>query len=92
MSDSIGFTHEERAVIDGVIGMLYPKMADEALRKAYWDVHTHLQANTITQNDLKRIENALELADPGHCTSCHKESYRELTVIRLKAQAMRCVS
>ena len=91
MNNSVGFTLDERAIIDGVIGTLYPKMSDTALKEAYWGVHEHLQENAITKSDLMRIENALVFADPGGCTSCNKESYRELTTIRLKVQAMRSV-
>lgn len=32
---------------------------------------------------------ALDFTDPGGCTSCSKESYRDLTNLRLKTQAMR---
>ncbi len=90
MSDSLCFTFEECALIDGVISALYSKMSGEALRSAYRSVHEHLQSGCIDSNDLQRIESALAFVDPGSCVSCNKESYRDLTVVRLKTQAMRC--
>ena len=84
----MSYTDEEIAVIDGVLGFLYPKMPDETLRQSYWNVHEHLQSGSVDSADLRRIESALAFADPGQCTSFHKENYRDLTVLRLKTQAM----
>ena len=88
MSERMSYTDEELAVIDGVIGFLYPRMPDGSLRSSYWNVHEHLQAGLVEPTDLKRIESALSFADPGMCTTCHKEGYRDMTVLRLKTQAM----
>ena len=88
MSEKLQYTPEELAVIDGVIGGIYPRMAGSKLQKTYWILHQHLQSGIVTMIDLQRIESALAFTDPGGCTSCHKEGYRELTTLRLKTQAM----
>ena len=92
MSKRMQYTPEELALIDGVIGSLYERMSGSSLQQAYWSVHEHLLSGCVSTDDLSRIENALELIDPGCCTSCNKESYRELTTLRLKTRAMRRAS
>ena len=92
MSEKMHYTTEEMAVIDGVIGTLYARMSGRALQQAYWSIHEHLQMGNVSAEDLPRIESALEFADPGCCTSCNKESYRELTSLLLKTRAMRRAS
>ena len=88
MSENLRYTPEEMAVIDGVIGGIYPRMAGSKLQKSYWILHQHLQSGIVNEIDLQRIESALAFADPGHCTTCHMEGYRELKTLRLKTQAM----
>lgn len=88
MSDGLHYTPAEIAVIDGVMGALYPSMRDEALKATYWSIHEHLESGYVTESDLPRIKNVLELADPGGCTTSHKEDYREYTILLLKTQAM----
>ena len=88
MSERLQYTSEEIAVIDGVMGSLYPLMRDETLKDAYWAVHEHLQSGAISGVDLSRIESALELADPCQCVSCNKESYRGMTTLLIKTKAM----
>ena len=88
MSEKLHYTSEELAIIDGVIGTLYNRMSGSALQKAYWAIHERLQAGSVRAEDLPRIKSALEFADPGCCTSCHKEGYREYTTLLLKTQAM----
>ncbi len=88
MSESLRYTADEIAVIEGVIGTLFPRMADPSLQDAYLSVHQHLETGTVCAIDLKRIESALELADPGQCTSFHKEDYRNYTQLRVKTRAM----
>ncbi|MBE6910653.1 MAG: hypothetical protein E7474_13945 [Ruminococcaceae bacterium] len=88
MSERMRYTDEEIAVIDGVIGFLYPRMQDESLRSSYRSVHEHLHSGSVDAADLRRIGNALAFTDPGQCTSFHKESYRDMTVLRLKTEAM----
>jgi len=88
MIGSLQYTPEEMAVIDGVIGGIYSRMADSKLQKSYWILHEHLQSGVVNQIDLQRIESALAFTDPGGCTTCSKEGYRELTSLRLKTQAM----
>ena len=88
MSEGLQYTPEELAVIDGVIGGIYPRMAGSKLQKSYWILHQHLQSGIVNEIDLQRIESALAFADPGHCTTCHMEGYRELKTLRLKTQAM----
>ena len=82
------YTSDEIALIDGVIATLYPRMSDQSLRNAYLDVYHHLEDNALNADDLQRIANALELADPGQCVSFHKEPYRDFTELRLKTNAM----
>ena len=84
----MSYTSEEIAVIDGIIGNLFPRMSGEKLRKSYEILHRHLQEGVVNQIDLQRIDSALSFADPGQCVSCNKESYRELTTLRVKTQAM----
>ncbi len=88
MSESLRYTADEIAVIEGVIGTLFPRMADPSLQDAYLSVHRHLEAGMVCAIDLKRIDSALELADPGQCTSFHKEDYRNYTQLRVKTRAM----
>ena len=88
MSESLRYTADEIAVIEGVIGTLFLRMADPSLQDAYLSVHQHLETGMVCAIDLKRIENALELADPGQCTSFHKEDYRNYTQLRVKTRAM----
>ena len=84
----MSYSSDEIAVIDGIIGNLYPRLSGEKLRKSFQILHRHLQEGVVNQIDLQRIDSALALADPGQCVSCNKESYRELTHLRVKTQAM----
>ncbi len=88
MGENMRYTDEDIAMIDGVIGALYPRMPESSLRESYRNVHEHLQAGAVNASDLKRIESALEFSDPGQCMSCHKEGYRDMTVLLLKTKAM----
>ena len=88
MGENMRYTDEDIAMIDGVIGALYPRMPESSLRESYRNVHEHRQAGAVNASDLKRIESALELADPGQCTSFHKEDYRNYTQLRVKTRAM----
>ena len=88
MSEKLQYTAEEIAVIDGLIGGIYPRMAGSKLQKSYWILHQHLQSGIINEIDLQRIESALASADPGGCTTCQREGSRELKTLRLKTQAM----
>ena len=88
MSEQLQYTAEEIAVIDGMIGMIYPRIAEGKLQKSFWILHEHLQTGVINEIDLQRIESALAFLDPGGCTTSHKEDYRGLTSLRLKTQAM----
>jgi len=84
----MSYTSEEIALIDGIISTLYPRLSGEKLRKSFVILHQHLQEGFVNQIDLQRIDSALSFADPGQCVSCSKESYRELTTLRLKTHAM----
>ena len=84
----MSYTSEEIALIDGIISTLYPRLSGEKLRKSFVILHQHLQEGVVNQIDLQRIDSALSFADPGQCVSCNKESYRELTTLRLKTHAM----
>ena len=84
----MSYTNEEIALIDGIISTLYPRLSGEKLRKSFAILHHHLQEGFVNRIDLQRIESALSFADPGQCVSCSKESYRELTALRVKTQAM----
>ena len=84
----MSYTSEEIALIDGIISTLYPRLSGEKLRKSFMILHQHLQQGFVNQIDLQRIDSALSFADPGQCVSCSKESYRELTTLRLKTHAM----
>ena len=86
--DSVSYTSEEIAYIDGIVGILYSRMSGEKLRKSYQILHQHLQDGAVNRIDLQRIESVLAFADPGQCVSCSKEGYRDLTALRLKTQAM----
>ena len=88
MKTDLRYTDNEIAVIDGVLGFLYPRMVSEPLRRSFLRVHEHLKSGAVELPDLQRIASALEFTDPGQCVSCSKEGYRELTTLRLKTQAM----
>ena len=81
-------TSNELALIEGVIGRLYPRMTGEKLKKSYRILHQHLQEGFVNRIDLQRIDSALALADPGQCMSFHKEPYRDFTALRIKTQIM----
>ena len=82
------FTNDEAALIDGVIIALYPRMRQQSTRQAYRSVHAHLQAGKVGMDDLRRIQSALELYDPGQCTQSTKEGYRALTMTLLKTKVL----
>ena len=88
MKTDLRYTDNEIAVIDGVLGFLYPRMVSEPLRRSFLRVHEHLKSGAVELPDLQRIASALEFTYPGQCVSCNKESYREVTHILLKTKAM----
>ena len=88
MDIKLCYTDEEVAVIDGVMASLCPRMPQEALQNAFRDAHEHLHKGAASAADLQRIISALEFTDPGQCTSCSKESYRNMTNLLLKTKAM----
>ena len=88
METYLCFTDNEIAVIDGVLAAICPRMPQAALQDAFRTTHEHLHEGCVRVSDLHRIISALELTDPCHCTTCSKESYREMTTLLLKTKAM----
>ncbi|MBQ9647300.1 MAG: hypothetical protein IJV43_02930 [Oscillospiraceae bacterium] len=88
MDIELRYTDEEVAVIDGVIASICPRMPQESLQNAFRSAHEHLHEGNADAADLRRIISALEFTDPGQCTSCSKESYRNMTNLLLKTKAM----
>lgn len=82
------YTDEEVAVIDGVMAAICPRMPEASLQNAYRSTHEHLHRGHVEPSDLNRIISALEFTNPAQCTSCNKESYREMTTLLLKTKAM----
>lgn len=88
MTDTMRYTDEELAVIDGVIGRIYPRMSAESLRESYYEVHQHIQSGCVGPVDVKRIQNALELVMPDYCAGCRMEEQHAMTALMLKTQTM----
>lgn len=88
METYLCFTDSEIAVIDGVMASICPRMPETSLQNAYRATHEHLQKGHVEPSDLNRIISALEFTNPAQCTSCNKESYREMTTLLLKTKAM----
>lgn len=88
MTDTMRYTDEELAVIDGVIGGLYPRMSTGGLREAYYALHQHIQNGAVGIVDLKRIRSALELIMPDYCVGRRMEEQHEMTSLMLKTQTM----
>ena len=88
MSSIYHFTEQEIAVIDGVIATYYPRMAGEALRRTYRTVHEHLERDSVSLTDLRRIESVLQLSQSGRCADCRREEERELVHVLMKARTL----
>ena len=88
MTDTMRYTDEELAVIDGVIGRLYPRMSAGRLREAYYALHQHIQSGAVGVVDLKRIRDALEFIMPDYCAGLRMEEQHEMTTLMLKTQTM----
>lgn len=88
MISTMRYTDEELAVIDGVIGRLYPRMSSGSLREAYYTLHQHIQSGIVGAVDLKRIRSALELIMPDYCAGSRMEEQHEMTSLMLKTQTM----
>ena len=88
MTDTTRYTDEELAVIDGVIGWLYPRMSTGSLRESYYTLHQHIQSGTVGIVDLKHIRSALELVLPGCCAGGRMEERHEMTTLMLKTRTM----
>ena len=88
MTNTMRYTDEELAVIDGVIGWLYPRMSAGSLRESYYTLHQHIQSGAVGIVDLKRIRNALELVLPDCCAGERMEERHEMTTLMLKTQTM----
>ena len=88
MTDTMRYTDEELAVIDGVIGWLYPRMSAGSLRESYYTLHQHIQHGAVGIVDLKRIHSALELVLPDYCAGGRMEERHEMTTLMLKTQTL----
>ena len=88
MTNTMRYTDEELAVIDGVIGWLYPRMSAGCLRESYYTLHLHIQSGAVGIVDLKRIHSALELVLPNYCAGERMEERHEMTTLMLKTQTM----
>ena len=88
MMNTMCYTDEELAVIDGVIGRLYPRMSAGSLREAYYALHQHIQSGVVGAVDLERIRSALELIMPDYCAGRRMEEQHEMTTLMLKTQTM----
>lgn len=88
MTDAMRYTDEELAVIDGVIGSLYPRMSSGSLREAYYGLHQHIQSGIVGIVDLRHIRRALEFVMPDYCAGRRMEEQHEMTSLMLKTQTM----
>lgn len=88
MDGGLRYTEEELAVIDGILGLLYSRVSSSALKDEFFSIHEHIQRGIVEPSDLRRIKSALEFSDPGQCTSSNKESYRNMTILLVKTNAM----
>ena len=81
----MSYTSNELALIEGVIGRLYPRMTGEKLKKSYRILHQHLQEGFVNRIDLQRIDSALALADPGQCMSFHPTAISRRSVSKRRS-------
>lgn len=88
MTYTMRYTDEELAVIDGLIGCLYPRMSTGSLRETYYALHQHIQSGVVESVDLKHIRSALELILPDYCAGRRMEEQHEMTSLLLKTQTM----
>lgn len=88
MTCTMRYTDEELAVIDGVIGRLYPRMSAASLREAYYALHQHIQSGVVEVVDLRHIRSALELIMPDYRVGRRMEEQHEMTSLMLKTQTM----
>ena len=88
MTNTMRYTDEELAVIDGVIGWLYPRMSAGSLRESYYTLHQHIQHGAVGFVDLKRIHSALDLVMRDYCAGERMEERHEMTTLMLKTQTM----
>ena len=88
MTNTMRYTDEELALIDGVIGRLYPRMSTGSLREAYYALHQHIQSGVVGAVDLRRIRDALVFILPDYCAGRNMEEQHEMTSLMLKTQTM----
>lgn len=88
MTNTMRYTDEELAVIDGVIGWLYPRMSTGNLRESYYTLHQHIQHGAVGFVDLKHIHSALDLVLPHYCAGRGMEEQHDMTSLLLKTQTM----
>ena len=73
------YTEEQKALIGGVISVqVLGRHLSDSLRQLLSEVYAHLQANQLTDRDLRVIESALELVTPRQCSDGTMEEYRDL--------------
>lgn len=88
MTNTVRYTDEEMAVIDGVIGRLYLRMSEGDLRKSYYAVHEHLQNGSVGADDIRCIKSVLDFVLPDYCSGSRMEEQHTMTSLMLKTQTM----
>ena len=87
MATALAYSIEESALIGGLIAEYFSRASvSETLRMAYRRVHQHLLDGYLTQDDLKRIQAALDFLLPVFPTE--REVQRTFRAAILKTKAM----
>ena len=87
MATALTYSIEESALIGGLITEYFSRASvSESLRLAYRQVHRHLTDGHFTQEDLKRIQAALDFLLPVFPTE--REAQKTFRAAILKTKAM----
>ena len=77
------YSIEESALISGLIVEYFSRASvSEPLRLAYRQVHRHLMDNHLTQDDLKRIQAALDFLLPMDLQKLNFEKWLKQIAVR----------
>ena len=86
------YSIEESALISGLIVEYFSRASvSEPLRLAYRQVHRHLMDNHLTQDDLKRIQAALDFLLPVFPPEREAQKTFRAAILKTKAMLKSCL-
>ena len=86
MATALTYSIEESALIGGLIAEYFSRESvSEPLRLAYRQVHRHLMDNHLTQDDLKRIQAALDFLLPVFPPEREAQKIFRAAILKTKA-------